>query len=612
MRKETSGRAAPDADLRDRLQEARGAIQEAIRASQAWRAWQLLLERGASSDALGARAYTEEALAAFTAAWQRDPTDIGVVHHLAIGHHARAWDLEIARDPRAAAAWTEALGHWRTLAASSEFWTRLEHDLTALDSRVDGKPLRQLRADLLEHLLDVHVEFVRHYCESDEPARAVQHLELVQRAKIPPALKKRLIGKVFRAMTAAVPEARLAGAYEVVLVTVERFLAVVPDYLPALRMHAELACDRLSGLSYERWTDIVALSTRCEPHVRLLAAHERLWAEPLAATAFEALTWEFTTRGLDRGSHHEDGDWASLSTTQRDAAREGYELGIVWGRLGLASNAKRVRSVFGQCVGSLVVMLHREVKEIWDADVPDEDKDATCLSLYRKAERLVQEVVDVEPDESNYAWLLNFVREKLAALGELPAVAVSTPRRTVPSTTKAPPVSGEKAAGSRPSPNPWRSGPLLSNPYGRTAFRIARVQRGVVERKRILERVRQTRQLVEADPSAHRIGGREVTKAEITAAEQTLLDPRERMLDELLEHAVERLPVDDVRKLAAEAIARITQREPLRVENLSGLTPWLERIVEQFLDAERVGDPSFGALELTLDRPWGDHGAVSN
>jgi hypothetical protein len=156
--------------------------------------------------------------------------------------------------------------------------------------------------------------------------------------------------------------------------------------------------------------------------------------------------------------------------------------------------------------------------------------------------------------------------------------------------------------------NLWRRGSLTSNPYYRTAFRVARVPKAVVSRRTMVQLIRQTQQVIARDPQAHTIGGRPVTEAELTAAQQVLLSPPRRVLEELLEHSEERLPLERVRQLAAEAaqaMAAAAGDEPLRVANLKALRPWARRWLNQFVENAAGADPAFGALELTPVPPFG-------
>ena len=157
--------------------------------------------------------------------------------------------------------------------------------------------------------------------------------------------------------------------------------------------------------------------------------------------------------------------------------------------------------------------------------------------------------------------------------------------------------------------NVWRRGSLTRNPYLRTAFRVARVPRETVKHKTIVALIGNTQQVVSADKQAHKILGEPVTEAQVNAAEQILLDAGQRILEELLEHATERPPLETVRKLArkaAEAMA-VEQGSSLAspVTNLSGLESWDQAVVREFLERSPGPDPSFGALELDVVPPFG-------
>ena len=155
--------------------------------------------------------------------------------------------------------------------------------------------------------------------------------------------------------------------------------------------------------------------------------------------------------------------------------------------------------------------------------------------------------------------------------------------------------------------NVWRRGSLTTNPYVRTAFRVARVPRETTRHKTIVQLVGQTRRIVRVDPQAHAILGEPVTDAEINAAEQVLLDPKRRIMEELLHHAAEKPPLDRVRKQAAQAAEAMASEdsEDLPITNLSALESWARRIVTDLVEASPPTDPSFGALELELLPPYG-------
>lgn len=156
--------------------------------------------------------------------------------------------------------------------------------------------------------------------------------------------------------------------------------------------------------------------------------------------------------------------------------------------------------------------------------------------------------------------------------------------------------------------NIWRRGPLDKNPYRRTAFRVARVQREIVQHRRLVQLIGQTK-LIAQDPRAHLIGGEAVSLAEINAAVQVLLDAKLRIAEELLEHATERPPMDALRKLAREASeALLYESKEMATSNYDGLQIWVQDLVQQYLETTLPASPSFGALELTLVPPFGRAG----
>jgi hypothetical protein len=156
----------------------------------------------------------------------------------------------------------------------------------------------------------------------------------------------------------------------------------------------------------------------------------------------------------------------------------------------------------------------------------------------------------------------------------------------------------------------WRRGSLSKNPYRRTAFRVARVPREVARHRTIVELIGRTKRIVHTMPQEHVIDGKQVTLTEVNTAEQILLDPKQRILEELLEHAIEKPPLERVRKLAAEAAhaMSIEKTEQLPITNLTALQAWAGDLVQKFLEDAPGPDPSFGALELDIIPPFGSAG----
>jgi tetratricopeptide (TPR) repeat protein len=376
---------------------ARAVVRDARRRASLVEAWEALQERNGEGRALGARPHTTAALAAFQQALELDPGDAQLVHHLAIARHALAWDLELAGDPRAAAEWEAALGHWRALVSSAEFWGELERKLGEMDAAVMASAVPDLRRDLLERVLEVHVDFIRHYCEAGNPRRAQAHVEIVQRAAIAPAVKKRLVDRVFVDLTRAVPQAREQDDFESALVLVERFLALFPRHVPALRLAAEVATAWLGGLGYQsRWSDVLAVAARVRPVAVELVAQQAGGIEPLAARALEELVAEVTDRAEGRAR-------SAIVARDDDDLRRAAELGVEWAGDVWRRTAARsvVRFNFAACVFYKAQLLQMDAKATLDVDdVARHTADELATDLYQEAARLIDVALEASPDDA--------------------------------------------------------------------------------------------------------------------------------------------------------------------------------------------------------------------
>jgi tetratricopeptide (TPR) repeat protein len=400
--------------------DARQAVHFAIARSHLPRAWQLLQEYDGDGNAKGAVPYTDGALAELGAAYDYDPDNVNIAHHLAIAHHARAWDMELQDDPRAAGAWELALGYWRTVGASGGFWAGLREKLRSCDGDADASVLDKARQNLLENLLEIHVDFVRYYCESDTPGRATSHVELVRRAAIPPAVKKRLVDKVFSAMTGRVPEARAMQAYASSLTTVEQFLSLFPNHLPALRLHSEVCAEWAATLSYkEDWEEVLKLSARAGGYAKRLEAHPELGNDPLALKALDDLANEFVERGCSRGESHLaalQGDEENIS--ERDAAKHAFDLGIGWGRLarGRSPSGSSVRAMLGTCLQGRGSCVYLEAMEVMQTDMKFKTRATAAERLLRAAVADMEEARELSPDDDDLSEMLQMLYQHISNL----------------------------------------------------------------------------------------------------------------------------------------------------------------------------------------------------
>lgn len=157
--------------------------------------------------------------------------------------------------------------------------------------------------------------------------------------------------------------------------------------------------------------------------------------------------------------------------------------------------------------------------------------------------------------------------------------------------------------------NIWRRRPLTENPYVRNAFRVTRVPRELLKRRTIVQLIGQTRRVVCSDPTEHAILGAPVTAEELNQAEAIVLDPAQRILEELLAHPAESLPLDRVAKLA-EAARQAGAPAEGTVQLAAGVAPpaladELQRCCLVAPSAGPRASASFGALELELGPPFG-------
>lgn len=152
----------------------------------------------------------------------------------------------------------------------------------------------------------------------------------------------------------------------------------------------------------------------------------------------------------------------------------------------------------------------------------------------------------------------------------------------------------------------WRRGSLTENPYVRNAFRVARLEREVVRRLSVAQRIGEARDVVEREAQAHAIAGKPVTQEEINKAESILHSPERRILEELLVHATEAPPVKHIHRLAGNCAAEMTPGQTRQhATDLSFLLVVVPEFMKRYLGGVKPAEPGFGALELDLAPPFG-------
>jgi hypothetical protein len=165
----------------------------------------------------------------------------------------------------------------------------------------------------------------------------------------------------------------------------------------------------------------------------------------------------------------------------------------------------------------------------------------------------------------------------------------------------------ESSSSIKPLENPWRRGPVTTNPYWQSAFRITRTAREITQQRTLVQRITETRSILRTNPAAHTVQGKSVTQEQLNAAEKTLLDPQTRILEELLHHRTERPPLDQIRRLLGELTPSPDDQTP-RTDGFSCpllVELLMNHLVSRFLETVEAPHPSFGASELLISPPFG-------
>jgi tetratricopeptide (TPR) repeat protein len=233
-----------------------------------WSGWLLLLHPYDQQEGeAGPQPYTPKAIAAFETAYGHNEEDSRAIHHLAIAYHALAWDLELEGSPQAMANWEKSFFYWNRLKNNGAFWA----DLVAwgkanLGDTFDPQVVHDFRQNLIAYLLQIHVSFIRYYYEQQLFDQVDQHIRLIRHARISPAARLEFEDQIYHAMTGPVTRAVASGDYQTALDLLERFLALIPRYGPALIRSLEISALWLEQLlPVEEWATILDLERRAVP-----------------------------------------------------------------------------------------------------------------------------------------------------------------------------------------------------------------------------------------------------------------------------------------------------------------------------------------------------------
>jgi len=215
-------------------------LQSASKRSQKALAWQQLntIDEGLVKIV---KPYTKQAIEILESAYAFNEEDCNVIHHLAIAHHAMAWDFELEGSQQAYSAWQKSLFYWDRLQNCEEFWSNLYLKVKEGDSEFDRTIIEAFRKDLFTNLFEIHVNFIKYYSELQIPDRAKQHIEIIKHAQIPPAARKTFEKLVYEAMISAVPKLDSEGRFKEALTLLDDFLNFFPFYVHALEKYLDIS-----------------------------------------------------------------------------------------------------------------------------------------------------------------------------------------------------------------------------------------------------------------------------------------------------------------------------------------------------------------------------------
>ncbi|ONH61358.1 hypothetical protein CcI49_07205 [Frankia sp. CcI49] len=424
----------------------------------------------------------------------------GDQHHLAVAHHARAYDLEAAGDPAAFDHWQAALRFWGEVLGDDPFWDALGQRLAAATG-ADGAgavagPVATAREVLAHNLLGPHVTLAARLVtgQSPQPDAARRHVALIIGSGLPSgavdAARARLVRDVV-ARALALEEAESPA-----LVLDEAAPWFVADPTNAHLCGALLTACR-------RWFENEG--RRKGGWARISPVLER--AEELAAPLLAALSADVAAPDGDaRGPAH---------------ARLDFELARLqaWAGMSVLQDAST-----------------------WSAYTARNHLLSLATEHLRKALELDPELTrsgypydQVEPLLSHLGW--RFPASPGAATARRRARAARASAAGGASATGGASAAGgaASAAGGPSADNPWEWADLR-NPYRATAFQVLDLPPEVTDRAEIRLRIRRRRARIERGAERYPLFGRVVSVAEINSAGEEISGVAGRLWAELLTH----------------------------------------------------------------------------
>lgn len=149
-------------------------------------------------------------------------------HHLAVLHHARAYDLEMQGSAEAHGYWTRALEHWGAVHGDATFWEQMTLHLGEhMGTEIDPGIVADVRRRLPRNLLEPHRDLIAAY-RSGQPHRARSHMGLLMSAPFASDLIDGVRAGLVRDVVAKVPQAIQTASDEPMLAELCEWLSIDP------------------------------------------------------------------------------------------------------------------------------------------------------------------------------------------------------------------------------------------------------------------------------------------------------------------------------------------------------------------------------------------------
>jgi len=154
----------------------------------------------------------------------------------------------------------------------------------------------------------------------------------------------------------------------------------------------------------------------------------------------------------------------------------------------------------------------------------------------------------------------------------------------------------------------WNIESITINPYHKTAFKIARVSREIENHRAMVQLIGQTKRIIKHDPKSHQVNNQPVNESQINKAESILLNPKKRIIEELLFHATESQPINHVTKSYSDIkkLLNINKDSNFLLQNTQFLKSFGKYFATRFVEEKQLPHLSFGALEMRIVPPFGN------